>query len=76
MKSIMFSVHYIIISKISKHHPDNVIVLLIHSSISFFLWRRLQREEAKIIAWENLQKAKAEAAVRKLEVLLFVTTYY
>lgn len=29
---------------------------------------RLQREEAKITAWENLQKAKAEAALRKLEV--------
>jgi hypothetical protein len=29
---------------------------------------RLQREEAKIAAWENLQKAKAEAAIRKLEV--------
>lgn len=29
---------------------------------------RWQREEAKIIAWENLQKAKAEAAIRKLEV--------
>jgi hypothetical protein len=28
----------------------------------------LQREEAKITAWENLQKAKAEAAIRKLEV--------
>lgn len=31
---------------------------------------KLQREEAKIIAWENLQKAKAEAAVRKLEMKL------
>ena len=29
---------------------------------------RLQREESKIRAWENLQKAKAEAAIRKLEV--------
>lgn len=29
---------------------------------------RLQREEAKITAWENLQRAKAEAAIRKLEV--------
>ncbi|POO02808.1 Remorin, C-terminal [Trema orientale] len=29
-----------------------------------------QREEAKIIAWENLQKAKAEAALRKLEMKL------
>ncbi|KAI8535135.1 hypothetical protein RHMOL_Rhmol10G0152000 [Rhododendron molle] len=28
---------------------------------------KLQKEEAKIAAWENLQKAKAEAAVRKLE---------
>lgn len=34
-----------------------------------FYFSRLQREEAKITAWENLQKAKAEAAIRKLEVL-------
>lgn len=32
---------------------------------------RLQREEAKITAWENLQRAKAEAAIRKLEVSNF-----
>ncbi|CAG7885327.1 unnamed protein product [Brassica rapa] len=31
---------------------------------------KLHREEAKIAAWENLQKAKAEAAMRKLEVKL------
>ncbi|XP_022751264.1 uncharacterized protein LOC111299978 [Durio zibethinus] len=31
---------------------------------------RLQREEAKICAWENLQRAKAEAAIRKLEMKL------
>lgn len=30
----------------------------------------LQREEAKITAWENLQKAKAEAAIKKLEMEL------
>ncbi|CAK9177018.1 unnamed protein product [Ilex paraguariensis] len=29
---------------------------------------KIKREEAKIAAWENLQKAKAEAAIRKLEV--------
>ncbi|XP_020206112.1 uncharacterized protein LOC109791252 [Cajanus cajan] len=29
-----------------------------------------KREEAKITAWENLQKAKAEAAIRKLEMKL------
>jgi hypothetical protein len=40
---------------------DLVIVLL-----------RCKREEAKITAWENLQKAKAEAAIRKLEVLFVV----
>lgn len=33
---------------------------------------RCKREEAKITAWENLQKAKAEAAIRKLEVLFVV----
>lgn len=32
--------------------------------------KKLQREEAKIIAWENLQKAKAEAALRKVEMKL------
>ncbi|KAG8072528.1 hypothetical protein GUJ93_ZPchr0006g45067 [Zizania palustris] len=31
---------------------------------------KCKREEAKIIAWENLQKAKAEAAIRKLEMKL------
>ncbi|XP_014519479.1 uncharacterized protein LOC106776513 [Vigna radiata var. radiata] len=31
---------------------------------------KFQREESKIIAWESLQKAKAEAAVRKLEMKL------
>lgn len=31
---------------------------------------KLQREEARINAWENLQKAKAEAAIQKLEVKL------
>lgn len=31
---------------------------------------KFQREEAKIVAWESLQKAKAEAAIRKLEVKL------
>ncbi|XP_052205837.1 uncharacterized protein LOC127810403 isoform X2 [Diospyros lotus] len=29
-----------------------------------------QREEARITAWENLQKARAEAAIRKLEMKL------
>ncbi|KAE8695821.1 hypothetical protein F3Y22_tig00110683pilonHSYRG00103 [Hibiscus syriacus] len=31
---------------------------------------RIKREEAKITAWENLQMAKAEAAIRKLEMKL------
>ncbi|XP_066322698.1 uncharacterized protein [Miscanthus floridulus] len=31
---------------------------------------KCKREEAKITAWENLQKAKAEAAIRKLEMNL------
>jgi len=33
---------------------------------------RCKREEVKITAWENLQKAKAEAAIRKLEVLFAI----
>ncbi|XP_009605374.1 uncharacterized protein LOC107771935 [Nicotiana tabacum] len=31
---------------------------------------KIRREEARITAWENLQKAKAEAAIRKLEMKL------
>ncbi|XP_027333548.1 uncharacterized protein LOC113848292 [Abrus precatorius] len=31
---------------------------------------KTKREEARITAWENLQKAKAEAAIRKLEMKL------
>ncbi|GER29970.1 remorin [Striga asiatica] len=31
---------------------------------------KIVREEAKITAWENLQKAKAETAIRKLEMKL------
>ncbi|XVF59414.1 hypothetical protein PTKIN_Ptkin07bG0273900 [Pterospermum kingtungense] len=34
---------------------------------------KLRREEAKISAWENLQRAKAEAAIRKLEVHITCT---
>lgn len=34
---------------------------------------RFRREEAKITAWENLQKAKAEAEIRKLEVIFSFT---
>ncbi|KAK8572500.1 hypothetical protein V6N13_048098 [Hibiscus sabdariffa] len=36
---------------------------------------KVKREEAKITSWENLQKAKADAAIRKLEVdFLFSTS--
>lgn len=31
---------------------------------------KLQKEEARILAWENLQNAKAEASIRKLEMKL------
>ncbi|KAF7140404.1 hypothetical protein RHSIM_Rhsim06G0051000 [Rhododendron simsii] len=34
---------------------------------------KAKREEAKITAWEKLQKAKAEAAIRKLEDVFLVT---
>ncbi|CAM8940902.1 unnamed protein product [Rhodiola kirilowii] len=34
------------------------------------LAKKYEREEAKISAWQNLQKAKSEAAVRKLEMNL------
>lgn len=38
---------------------------------NFLACDRVKREELRITAWENLQKAKAEAAIRKLEVLFF-----
>ncbi|KAJ8546161.1 hypothetical protein K7X08_018744 [Anisodus acutangulus] len=34
------------------------------------MFARSQREEARITAWENLQKAKAEAEIQKLEMKL------
>ncbi|KAK7252832.1 hypothetical protein RIF29_37052 [Crotalaria pallida] len=37
---------------------------------------KFRREEAKIIAWESLQKAKAEAEIRKLEVFYFSVKHY
>ncbi|XP_057516882.1 uncharacterized protein LOC130798049 isoform X2 [Amaranthus tricolor] len=39
-------------------------------NIFFCTFDRARRDEAKITAWENLQKAKAEAAIRKLEMKL------
>lgn len=48
---------------------------VLYSEISLFVLLRCKREEAKITAWENLQKAKAEAAIRKLEVLFVVHMY-
>jgi hypothetical protein len=35
------------------------------------LGNRYKREEAKIQAWENHEKAKAEAEMRRIEVFLF-----
>lgn len=37
---------------------------------SAFDTSKLERDEAKILAWEGLQKAKAEAAIRELEMKL------
>ena len=36
--------------------------------ITLYIVKRVEREEAKIAVWENLQKAKAEAAIQKLVV--------
>jgi hypothetical protein len=33
---------------------------------------RIDAEEAKMTAWESMQKAKAEAAIQKLVVCLFL----
>ncbi|KAJ8772896.1 hypothetical protein K2173_028073 [Erythroxylum novogranatense] len=38
--------------------------------LTLFVTLAGSKEEAKITAWENLQKAKAEAAIRKLEMKL------
>lgn len=38
-------------------------------NVSYFC--RVKSEEARITSWQNLQKAKAEAEIRKLEVLFF-----
>lgn len=46
------------------------------SKISLITGYRSKREEAKITAWENLQKAKAEAAIRKLEVHNILSRLY
>lgn len=44
---------------------------IIYSKFLLQFSNRARRDEAKISAWENLQKAKAEAAIRKLEVYFF-----
>ncbi|KAL3640280.1 hypothetical protein CASFOL_015248 [Castilleja foliolosa] len=51
-------------------NEDNLLPLPWNASEESRSATRLQREEAKITAWENLQKAKAEAAIRKLEMKL------
>lgn len=37
---------------------------------------RFKREEAKIQAWENHEKAKAEAEMRRIEVTISLTPPY
>ncbi|KAL8473208.1 hypothetical protein ACS0TY_030146 [Phlomoides rotata] len=49
-------------------HPTNFPTS--YSSKTKTCTSKLKREEAKINAWENLQKAKAEAAIQKLEMKL------
>lgn len=67
------------VSRVAKREPPEVEDVYMDSGASASSWdisepamnlSKLQREEAKIAAWENLQKAKAEAAIRKLEVKL------
>jgi len=36
--------------------------------------KRIDGEEAKMIAWENMKKAKAEAAIQKLVLCLFLVS--
>ncbi|KAE8703760.1 Detected protein of confused Function [Hibiscus syriacus] len=51
-------------------HPSKLDIREVQIDKRATITRSLQREEAKISAWENLQRAKAEAAIRKLEMKL------
>jgi hypothetical protein len=42
---------------------------------TLYIVKRVEKEEAKIAAWENLQKAKAEAAIQKLVVCALLSFY-
>ena len=54
-----------------KHHREKWKFCFIMNPVDLSMYsQRYKREEAKITAWENLQKAKAEAAIKKLEVFL------
>uniref|UniRef100_A0A6N2MJU4 Remorin C-terminal domain-containing protein n=1 Tax=Salix viminalis TaxID=40686 RepID=A0A6N2MJU4_SALVM len=49
---------------------ERKLLILCHQVGMFQRLERAFQKEAKITAWENLQKAKAEAAIRKLEMKL------
>ncbi|KAK1423407.1 hypothetical protein QVD17_18710 [Tagetes erecta] len=68
------------ITKQSKRHkmkikntrsPEaNDLTLTLNTTEGAMKLSKLQKEEARITAWENLQNAKAEASIRKLEMKL------
>ncbi|KAK9064874.1 hypothetical protein SSX86_016256 [Deinandra increscens subsp. villosa] len=55
----------------SKNTPEaNPLALTWNNTEGAMKLSKLQKEEARITAWENLQNAKAEASIRKLEMKL------
>lgn len=57
-------------SKRVKKKNNNELSLTWNTTEGAMKLSKLQKEEARITAWENLQNAKAEASIRKLEMKL------
>ncbi|GJX89289.1 terminase small subunit, remorin [Tanacetum coccineum] len=56
--------------KINRSPEANDLALAWNATDGAMQVSKLQKEEARITAWENLQNAKAEASIRKLEMKL------
>ncbi|PWA37750.1 terminase small subunit, Remorin [Artemisia annua] len=56
--------------KINRSPEANDLALTWNATEGAMQVSKLQKEEARITAWENLQNAKAEASIRKLEMKL------
>ncbi|KAK7308731.1 hypothetical protein VNO77_42357 [Canavalia gladiata] len=61
--NLPFPITYALCRQVTFHPFGHQLTITLAEQMLLF-----QREEAKIIAWESLQKAKVEAAIRKLEV--------